>query len=186
MNAVPSMRRQLRNITLVTATILLLPLMAMQFTREVNWSVSDFVIAGVLLFGTGLTYVMISRASKSPVYRLGVAVAVMTGLALIWINLAVGIIGSEDNPANALYVGVIVVGLIGIASARLRPQGMARAAFVTAAAQALVPFVALIIWRPSFDNTPGIVGVFILNAMFAGAFVVAGMLFKRAAEADKR
>jgi len=104
----------------------------------------------------------------------------VAGLLLIWMNLAVGIIGSEDNPANMLYVGVLAVGIIGAGIARLRPRGMARTLFATAFAQMLVPVIALIIWRPSLEETPGIVGVFILNAFFAALFVVSAMLFHRA------
>ena len=33
------------------AIILLLPLVAMQFSNEMNWGLGDFAIAGVLLFG---------------------------------------------------------------------------------------------------------------------------------------
>ena len=37
------------------ALMLLLPLVAMQFTDEVNWSETDFIVAGALIGGTGLT-----------------------------------------------------------------------------------------------------------------------------------
>ena len=54
---------------------------------------------------------------------------------LVWINLAVGIIGSEDNPANLMYGGVLAVGVAGAVAARFRPGGMARALAATALAQ---------------------------------------------------
>lgn len=175
-----SIRRQIWYISLATASVLMIPLVAMQFTDEVKWDGFDFIAMGALLFSTGLTYVLITRASEGVAYRIATGIAVIAGLLLIWMNLAVGIIGSEDNPANALYVGVIAVGLIGVAIARLRPRGMARAAFATAVTQALVPIIAFIIWRPSFDDPPGIAGVFILNALFVGLFVVSALLFRRA------
>jgi hypothetical protein len=105
---------------------------------------------------------------------------VVTGFLLIWINLAVGIIGSEDNPANALYIGVLIIGLVGAALARLEPTGMSNALWVTAGAQFLVPFIAMAIWRPSFDDPPGIIGVIMLNTVFAAMFFVSGLLFRRA------
>jgi len=108
----------------------------------------------------------------------------VAGLLLIWMNLAVGIIGSEDNPANMLYVGVLAVGIIGAGFARLRARGMSYTMFATALAQILVPVIALIIWRPSLEETPGIVGVFILNAFFAALFAVSAMLFHRASATD--
>lgn len=175
-----SIRRQMWYVALATASILMLPLVAMFFTDEVNWSPFDFIVMGILLFGTGFTYLLISKVSDSMAYRTAVGVAVVAGFLLIWVNLAVGIIGSEDNPANQLYAGVLAVAIIGAAIARLRPRGMALTLFATAFAQMLVPVIALIIWRPSLENTPGIVGVFILNAFFAALFVVSALLFRNA------
>lgn len=177
-----SIRRQMAYVAMATVALLMIPLVAMQFTGEVNWTPFDFIVMGTLLIGTGLTYVLISRVSDSLAFRAGVAVAAVTGLLLIWVNLAVGIIGSEDNPANQLYFGVILVGLVGAFLARFRPRGMARALFVTAGLQLLVPVLAVIIWRPAMDDPPGMIGVFMLSAFFAVLFAVAGFLFHRAGD----
>ena len=126
-------------IALVTAFILLVPLVAMQFSDGVNWSLFDFVVAGTLLFGSGLTYELIARKAGNTAYRAAVGVAVAAALLLVWINLAVGIIGSEDNPVNLLYFWVLFIGIIGATIARLRPRGMALAMFVTAFALAWSP-----------------------------------------------
>ncbi len=178
-----SIRRQMWYVALATAFLLMVPFAAMFFTTEVNWNLFDFVVMGVLLFGAGSAFVLISRFSDSIAYRAGVGVAVVTGLLLIWVNLAVGIIGSEDNPANALYFGVLLVGFIGAGMARLRPRGMARTLFAAALAQMLVPVMALIIWKPDLAEPAGIAGVFILNALFALLFVVSALLFRRAGAA---
>ncbi|MDT8324600.1 MAG: zf-HC2 domain-containing protein [Bacteroidota bacterium] len=176
-----SIRRKMAYVAIATVSILMIPLVAMQFTGEVNWSPADFIVMGMLLIGTGLAYVLISQVSDSRTYHAAVGVAVVTGLLLIWINLAVGIIGSEDNPANALYIGVILIGLVGVGIARLRPRGMARTLFAMAVFQLLVPVIAMIIWRPSLADPPGIAGVFMLNALFAALFAVAGLLFRHSA-----
>ena len=97
---------------------------------------------------------------------------------LLWINGAVGLIGSEDNPANLMYGGVLAVGVIGAVIARLEPLGMARALFATALAQFLVPVVALIIWRTDFS--PGVVPVFGLNFFFVLLFAGSALLFRHA------
>jgi hypothetical protein len=173
-------------IALVTAFILLLPLVAMQFTDEVVWDLADFAIAGVLLFGAGLTYQLVASKEGTIAYRAAVGVAVATALILVWINLAVGLIGSEDNPANLLYGGVLAVGIVGATIARFQPHGMARALFATALAQALVPVIALIIWKPpvtSEQELLGMLGVFGLNGLFAALFVGSAGLFRRAARA---
>ena len=170
----------------VVALILLIPLVAMQFTSEVNWTLSDFVFAGVLLFGTGLTYELIARKAGGIAYRAAVGVALAAAFLLVWINGAVGIIGNEGNPANLMYGGVLAVGIIGAMIARFQPHGMARALFATALAQMLVPVIALIVWRPSLDDAPGIVGVFMLNAFFVMLFIVSALFFRRAARERNR
>ena len=170
----------------VVALILLIPLVAMQFTSEVNWTLSDFVFAGVLLFGTGLTYELVARKAGGTAYRAAVGVALGAAFLLVWINAAVGIIGNEDNPTNLMYFGVLAVGIIGAMIARFQPKGMALALFATAFAQMLVPLIALIAWRPSLDDAPGILGVFMLNAFFVMLFVVSAFLFRRATQEDNR
>ncbi len=162
-----------------TALILLLPLLAMQFTDEVAWDLVDFAIGGGLLFGAGLTFELIVRRSGNVAYRAAIGLAVATALFLVWMNLAVGLIGSEGNPANLIYVGVLAVGIIGVIVARLRPQGMARALFATALAQALAPVVALIIWKPQVASVESFAGVFAVNALFVVLFVSSAMLFRR-------
>ncbi|MBD3221286.1 hypothetical protein GF314_08575 [bacterium] len=158
-------------------------MVAMQFTDEVVWSWFDVLVMGLLLFGAGTAFVLISRRGPGTTYRVAVGLAVASTLLLIWMNLAVGIIGAEDNPANLLYAGVVAVELVGIGLARLRPHGMQRALLATAAAQFLVPVTALIVWRPPLDTADavmGVMGVFILNSFFVALFVAAALLFRRA------
>jgi len=173
-----SIRRQIAFVGLGTAILLMIPLAA-----RFPWSLGDFVVMGALLFGTGLAYVLISRRSEGIAYRAAVGLAAGTGFLLIWINLAVGIIGSEDNPANVLYAGVLLIGFLGAAISRFRPRAMSYVLFATAIAQLLVPVAALVFWRPSLDEPPSLAGVFILNAFFAGLFALSGALFRRASEA---
>jgi hypothetical protein len=66
-------------------------------------------------------------------------------------NTAVGGI-LRDDPANMMYLGVLLVGLIGAVIAHLEPQGMSRALFATAFAMVLIPAIALIIGTPAFAN----------------------------------
>ena len=108
-------------VLLAPAALLLIPLLAMAFTEEVNWTLFDFVIAWALLASVGLTYAAVTRQKGGLAYRAAAALTLLTGLALVWGNLAVGFIGSEDNPANLLYLAVLVTGGIGAVLARLRP-----------------------------------------------------------------
>ncbi len=156
------------------ACLLLLPLVAMQFTEEVNWTGSDFAVFGTMLLIACGTCELALRMSRNLAYRAAVGVAVLAGFALVWINLAVGIIGSEANPANLMFAGVLVVGLLGALSARFRPQGMAVALLATAAAQVAVGVIALLLGH---DYTALIVGAF-----FAALWLVSAGLFRIAAQ----
>tara|TARA_R110001606_G_scaffold399186_2_gene581395 strand:+ start:10581 stop:10796 length:216 start_codon:yes stop_codon:yes gene_type:complete len=66
----------------------------MQFTNEVNWTIFDFVIAGILLIGTGLVCEFTLRKIKKTKYRIAIILAILVILFLIWAELAVGIFGS--------------------------------------------------------------------------------------------
>ena len=162
------------------ALILLLPLIAMQFTDEVVWDVTDFALFGALLVGVGVTFELAARKTGNNAYRSAVGVAVAAAFILVWVNLAVGLIGNEENPANLLYGGVLAVGLIGATIARLQPHGMARALFATALAQALVPVIALIIWKPQVTSVEALFGMLGVNAFFVMLFVGSALLFRRA------
>lgn len=73
------------------AIILLAPAIAMQFTDEVNWTTSDFVLAGVMLIGGGAVIEGVAAFVKNPVVRIGFALLVVAVVALVWIEGAVGI-----------------------------------------------------------------------------------------------
>ena len=81
-------------ILMAIAIILLIPLIAMQFTNEVNWTSSDFIMIGVLLTGTGLLSEFVMRKVKSIDNRILIIGAILLVFILIWAELAVGIFGT--------------------------------------------------------------------------------------------
>jgi hypothetical protein len=180
----------------VVAFILLIPLVAMQFTEEVDWGLFDFVFMGALLFGTALTYELVATKGGTVAYQAAVGVACAAGLLLVWMNAAVGIIG--DGPINLLYFGVLAVGFIGAFIAHFEPRGMSRALFATALAQMSVPLIALATWKAGWQDVlidpssphppfhPGVLQVLVLNAFFAALWVASGLLFRHAAAAGER
>lgn len=87
----PSVVRSILAVLLATAAILMVPLVAMQFTGEVNWTLSDFAAAGVLLAGTGLLYVLASRLVSTARQRTWIGVGLALALLVVWVELAVGI-----------------------------------------------------------------------------------------------
>jgi hypothetical protein len=74
-----------------TGLVLLIPLIAMQFSSGVNWTLFDFVVMGALLFGTSLIFVLIARRATSTASRLAIGAAVAVALLYVWAELAVGV-----------------------------------------------------------------------------------------------
>ncbi len=86
--------KRIKLIVLITAIVLLIPLIAMQFTEEVNWNLFDFVVAGALLLGTGLLCDLAIRKITKVEYRVVICTAILLVLLLVWAELAVGIFGT--------------------------------------------------------------------------------------------
>ena len=166
-------RKTLIRPLLGTLLILMVPLVAMRFTGEVNWGLEDFVVGGALLMGAGLTFELIAqKAAGSLAYRAAVAIAVAGGLFLVWVNLAVGILGHTGNAANLMYLGVLVVGIAGSVLVRFQPQGMSRAMLAMAGCQVLVAAIAL---------AAGLGQTFLITALFVAIWLLSAWLFHRSA-----
>ena len=86
--------KRLLGIMLTIAVLLLIPLIAMQFTNEVDWGMLDFVVMGVLLFATGLICEFVMRKVKKTEHRILIIAVILVALFLIWAELAVGIFGT--------------------------------------------------------------------------------------------
>lgn len=86
--------QRLMGIVVVVATLLLIPLIAMRFTTEVNWDAFDFIVAAVLLLGTGLVCEMVLRNVRSTKNRILLCGVILVFLFLVWAELAVGIFGT--------------------------------------------------------------------------------------------
>ncbi len=155
------------------AALLALPAIAMQFTDEVDWTAGDFVAAAVLLglLGAGLEWAL--RTARNWPRFLGLALAVFTAFFTVWSNLAVGILGDEDNPVNLLFFVAILIALVAGGFARFRSSAMARILAVLAAGQFAIGIVAAV----TADRTYVEWGVLVL---FAGLWSVAALLLRRA------
>jgi hypothetical protein len=85
------MTRSVLRVALITITILMVPAIAMQFSSEMNWGPGDFLVAGALLFGTGLLYVLITERLASRGSRIAVGAGLAAALLTVCAELAVGI-----------------------------------------------------------------------------------------------
>ena len=83
-------KRQI-GIAAIALAPLLIPLIAMFFTNEVNWTVPDFVIGALLLLSSALLIDFVARRTGLK-YKVGLIVIIIVALLLVWAELAVGII----------------------------------------------------------------------------------------------
>ena len=165
---------------LVTAAVLAVPALAITFqigvpdpgqgTGGVNWSPMDFASMGVLILGSGLLFEYASsRAGGNVAHRAAVGIAVLAGLGLIWVNLAVGMMDVENG--NLMYVLVLVVALVGAAIGRFEPREASIAMFATAGAHAIVVAIALV--ATLGPTLPA-------DAFWIAGWVASGLLFRQA------
>ena len=164
----------------VTALILTIPLVAMQFTDEVTWTLTDFVVAGAMLLSAGLAYEFVAGRTHATLYRAAAGLAVGTMLFLVWAILAVGVIGAEGDPFDLIYGAVIAIAVMGALAARFDPRGMARALLAAATAQALVIVVALLLGK-QHSEVSSIGEIVMINGIFVALFATAAALFWQAA-----
>ncbi len=160
------------------ALMLVTALVAKQFVGEPNW-IGTLAQTGALLIGIGITVELVSRTTLNAAYRTAIGLALGAAVLLVWVNGAVGIIGSENNNANLMYGGVLLVGAIGAIIARLKPEGMARALFATALAQTLVAVIALVGRLGAPYSGP--FEIIAINGAFVALFVGSAVLFAKAA-----
>lgn len=148
-----------------------------------NWTLSDFAFAVVLVASVVTLFTLAARRSRSVAYRAAVGLALAAAFVLVWVNGAVGIIGNEDNDANAMFYGVLGMAIAGSVIARGRPRGMARAMGATALTQVLVGVIAL-----AADAGDGGAlwprDLLFATAFFAGLWLASAWLFHQAAQAE--
>lgn len=81
-------------ILVIMGILLLIPLIAMQFTTEVQWDVSDFVVMGGLLLATGFLCDLVMRKTRKVRMRIFLCLIIILVFMLLWAEMAVGIFGS--------------------------------------------------------------------------------------------
>jgi hypothetical protein len=158
------------------AIILLLPLLAMQVTGEVNWTASDFIFAGILILSVGIPLELAVRKTSNTAYRAAAGLALAGAFLLVWVNAAVGI---TDSEADAWYLVAIAVGIVGALVAHFRPAGMAWAMVTVALAVAMVGMIALATGVVPAHNSA--FRILAITAFLAALFVGSALLFREAA-----
>ena len=115
-------------------------------------------------------------------YRIGAAVAVGVSFLETWMRM----VGSEDNPANLGFFGVVMTAGACAFTARFRAEGMARAMLATAGAQALVGLAVATAPISARVEPHGVAGVVVQSGLFVALWLVAAACFHRSARPGVR
>ena len=158
------------------ALLLSVPFVAMHFTSEVNWSVSDFVVIGTLLTVVCGIIELAARRGGSVAYKLGVIAAVGGGFLIVWANLAVG---HEHAPYDLPFYFALLLGLVGSVIARFRPKGMMAAMLATAGALVVALRMAMV--HEADTEGGNLLVTTVASALIASPFLIAAWLFRKAA-----
>jgi hypothetical protein len=119
----------------LSAAVLALPAIAMQFSKEIAWGPEDFAVVGALLALLCLTVELAARTSSKRYFLAGIALAGIGGFALIFINVAVGIIGSEEDPRNLVFYSIPALGFLGALITRFKSTVLVRLLVIMSAIQ---------------------------------------------------
>ena len=141
-------------------------LLAIPWLANFPWTLSDFIVMGVMFAITGVTIELAVRSSTDWAHRLGALVAILAGFLTVWVNLAVGMIGSDDNPYNLWFGGVLAIAITGALLSR-SSGSMAGILVLTAIAQAVVSILGF-----STDPRGGV-----SSLAFAGLWLLSAGLF---------
>ena len=172
-------------VALGTLALLSVPFIAMQFTTEVQWGPADFLIMGALIFGTGMLLVLALTLGKGKhlAHRAGMVIIIGATFFMIWVNLAVGLIGAGPHAGNFLYLGVLAVLFVGVYRSNFSDARLEIAAIATAIAFMLVIAIALAAGMHRYPQSSvlEIVGV---NIFMATPFLLAAGCFRYAAQRE--
>ena len=163
------------------ACLLLLPALAMRFFPDsgVNWTAADFIVMGLLLALACGLYELGAWISGNVAYRMGFGLAALTAFLTLWVNLAVGMLGSENDGINLMFAGVLLVAAVGGLLAAFKPAGMSRAMVAAGIAQLLAVGAGLAMGE--FQPLE-----LALTGLFALPWFASALLFRKAARDQAR
>ncbi len=164
----------------LAAAIMLVPVSVQLFSGNFGWSIFDFIGVAIILLAGCLIFDFTARRAPNLSYLAGAGAALAAGFGSLVVNGAVGLVGSEDEPHNLLFLFVLIIAIGGAAIAEGRPSSMARAMFTAALTHVFVSVALVLKARGISDGDPQmeVVGL----AMFAGIWLASGWLFQHASK----
>lgn len=86
--------KRLLTLLFIVVLLLCIPLIAMQFTDTVDWQLHDFLIVGILLFGTSIVLNYLIGKVKGRNNQIISASILILLLVFVLLELSVGIFGT--------------------------------------------------------------------------------------------
>lgn len=164
----------------LVGTLWLAPLVAMGLSAQWQWGLEDFLYWSALLGAAGVGLEAVQRALGNGAFRCAAGLSILLTLMLVYLNAAVGLIGSDGDVANWLILAVPMAGLAVAAASQFRPAGMIRAMLTMAAVQSMIAALVHVAALAPRDQPPK-------HLVLSGGFVLAWLgcawLFGRAAPA---
>jgi len=144
---------------------------------------TQVILPLLLLASPFLTvFILVNKVNPDNLsYKFAMALALISAFLLIWVNLAVGIIGSEDNDANLMFVSILAFGLVGAIKVRFRSLGMSYVMLLLSVSHIVVACLDLIF---QFGSKGPIWPFDVLGAslIFAILWFCSALLFRRSAQ----
>jgi len=159
------------------AVLMAVPVAALRAAEGRPADPGDYIFLLILVLAAGCAWEMAQRVPMRRAFGAGAGFAVAAAGLATWVNLAVGIIGSEDNPANWIYAASILTAALGAMIARFSAAALAQAA----TAAALVQVMACV---AAFGAGLGFTGP--ITVFFTTLWLLSASLFRRAAQSDFR
>lgn len=157
---------------IAAAAIWLSALAATAVFETWNWGAEDFAILAAFLFGGCACVEFVSRFNRRRTYIAGFGLILLGMMVMAWINLAVGIIGSEDHPGNRMFLALPAIALMGALLSRFEPRGLAITASALAAGQLAIAVIAYL---------SGMGFIFPMTAAFMTIWMTSAWLFQKSA-----
>jgi hypothetical protein len=136
------------------------------------------VWAAMLLVASTVADVALRKATNFVTLVAGL-IAVAAGFFTVWANLAVGIIGNENDPHNLAFMAVPVFALVGGIVARLKPDRMTAAMVTAAVLQVAAALFAISDGR--VDQGSRTAEIVLAAVIMPGLWLLSAGLYKKAA-----
>lgn len=164
----------------IAGLLLSAPFVAMQFTREVNWQVGDFIVFAVMLISVGVGFEFAFKSKSSRFYRIAMTISLIMTFLLVWLSLGVGIIGADGDPINLLYLAAISFGILVGVVHRFTAKGMFFALLWIITSQITITLFAIFLELGMPYSPPG--ELLMVNGIFVLLQATAALLFYKAAQ----